>query len=211
MINSCNEWDPLEEIVVGIADYANWPSDDPVFAEESKKTLWTESPVPSGPVPQWTQLAARQALTAARYGDSGTDYFHVWLLDGVNVVHPYKPDWAGQNMIGKVKDTSGLDIILAMTTAAQRSTDGKAFVDTEFPRPGSTEPVPKLQYVSVAPAARPSIQALSHTLSLPLTRIGYMQKPLGEGTIDSCGVQVLDAAQKFLDLALLSKGFDHFA
>lgn len=61
------------------------------------------------------------------------------------------------------------------------------------------------------PAARPSIQALSHTLSLPLTRIGYMQKPLGEGTIDSCGVQVLDAAQKFLDLALLSKGFDHFA
>jgi hypothetical protein len=52
MINSCNEWDPLEEVVVGIADYANWPSSDPVFAEESKKTLWTTTPVPSGSVPQ---------------------------------------------------------------------------------------------------------------------------------------------------------------
>ena len=53
MIDSRNEWDPLEEVVVGIADYANWPSTDPVFAEEANKTLWTETPVPSGPVPQW--------------------------------------------------------------------------------------------------------------------------------------------------------------
>jgi scyllo-inosamine-4-phosphate amidinotransferase 1 len=53
MINSINEWDPLQEVVVGIADYANWPTNDPVFAEEASKTLWTETPVPSGPVPQW--------------------------------------------------------------------------------------------------------------------------------------------------------------
>jgi len=53
MINSINEWDPLEEVVVGIADHANWPSTDPVFAEEASKTLWTETPVPSGAVPQW--------------------------------------------------------------------------------------------------------------------------------------------------------------
>jgi scyllo-inosamine-4-phosphate amidinotransferase 1 len=53
MINSCNEWDTLEEIVVGSATNANWPSSDPVFAEEASKTLWTETPVPSGPVPDW--------------------------------------------------------------------------------------------------------------------------------------------------------------
>jgi N-dimethylarginine dimethylaminohydrolase len=53
MINSWNEWDKIKEVVVGIADYANWPSTDPVFAEESKKTSWTETPVPSGPAPQW--------------------------------------------------------------------------------------------------------------------------------------------------------------
>lgn len=52
-IHSYNEWDRLREIVVGSAQGANWPSDDPVFARESEKTTWTETPVPSGPVPQW--------------------------------------------------------------------------------------------------------------------------------------------------------------
>ena len=52
MLSSHNEWDTLREIVVGKADYANWPTDDPVFAKEGEKTLWKSSPVPSGPVPQ---------------------------------------------------------------------------------------------------------------------------------------------------------------
>lgn len=52
-IHSYNEWDTLKEIVVGIADYANWPSDDPVFSMESERTTWKETPVPAGPVPQW--------------------------------------------------------------------------------------------------------------------------------------------------------------
>jgi N-dimethylarginine dimethylaminohydrolase len=50
-IHSYNEWDTLREIVVGEASRANWPTDDPVFAEESEKTTWKETPVPSGPVP----------------------------------------------------------------------------------------------------------------------------------------------------------------
>jgi scyllo-inosamine-4-phosphate amidinotransferase 1 len=50
-IHSFNEWDPLREIIVGDASRANWPTNDPVFAEESKKTTWKETPVPSGPVP----------------------------------------------------------------------------------------------------------------------------------------------------------------
>ena len=53
MIYSINEWDSLKEVIVGRADYANWPSNDPVFAKESEKTTWTETPVPSGPVPDW--------------------------------------------------------------------------------------------------------------------------------------------------------------
>jgi N-dimethylarginine dimethylaminohydrolase len=52
-IHSFNEWDRLREIIVGTATHANWPSDDPVFSQESEKTTWTETPVPSGPVPQW--------------------------------------------------------------------------------------------------------------------------------------------------------------
>jgi scyllo-inosamine-4-phosphate amidinotransferase 1 len=52
-ISSHNEWDKLREIVVGTATNANWPTNDPVFALESKKTTWKKTPVPSGPVPQW--------------------------------------------------------------------------------------------------------------------------------------------------------------
>ena len=51
MISSFNEWDPLKSVVVGSAKYANWPTHDPVFALESEKTTWKETPVPSGPVP----------------------------------------------------------------------------------------------------------------------------------------------------------------
>ncbi len=52
-VSSYNEWGTLRSIVVGTADYANWPTNDPVFSQESTKTTWTETPVPSGPVPQW--------------------------------------------------------------------------------------------------------------------------------------------------------------
>jgi len=52
-IHSYNEWDKLRSIIVGSATNANWPSDDPVFSRESEKTTWKETPVPSGPVPQW--------------------------------------------------------------------------------------------------------------------------------------------------------------
>ena len=52
MINTVNEWDPLEAIVVGSATHANWPTSDPVFAQEAAKTTWSATPVPSGSVPQ---------------------------------------------------------------------------------------------------------------------------------------------------------------
>ena len=61
-INSTNEWGKLRSIVVGSATNANWPSEDLVFAEESKKTTWTLTPVPSGPVPQWIIDEANEDL-----------------------------------------------------------------------------------------------------------------------------------------------------
>jgi N-dimethylarginine dimethylaminohydrolase len=61
-MNSFNEWDRLREVVVGSATNANWPSSDPVFAQESEKTLWKETPVPSGPVPAWIIEEANEDL-----------------------------------------------------------------------------------------------------------------------------------------------------
>jgi glycine amidinotransferase/scyllo-inosamine-4-phosphate amidinotransferase 1 len=62
MIDSRNEWDPLEAIVVGSATNANWPTTDPVFAIESSKTSWTETPVPAGSVPEWIVEEANAEL-----------------------------------------------------------------------------------------------------------------------------------------------------
>jgi scyllo-inosamine-4-phosphate amidinotransferase 1 len=52
-ISSYNEWDTLREIVVGTATNANWPRHDPVFRAEAETTLWKDTPLPIGPVPQW--------------------------------------------------------------------------------------------------------------------------------------------------------------
>lgn len=52
-IHSYNEWDRLREVIVGSATNANWPVNDPVFSKEGEKTTWKQTPVPSGPVPQW--------------------------------------------------------------------------------------------------------------------------------------------------------------
>jgi len=73
LMYTVNEWDPLKEIVVGTADYANWPTTDPVFAEEGKKTTWHETPVPGGPVPQHIVDQANRELdilseTLTRHG-----------------------------------------------------------------------------------------------------------------------------------------------
>ena len=73
MINSCNEWDPIEAIVVGDATTANWPMTDSVFAEEARNSLWTDTPAPSGPVDQTIIDQANRELdtlseTLLRYG-----------------------------------------------------------------------------------------------------------------------------------------------
>ena len=52
MIDSRNEWDPLEAIVVGEASLANWPSTDPVFAHEMRNSTWKDTPPPAGPIAQ---------------------------------------------------------------------------------------------------------------------------------------------------------------
>lgn len=62
MIGTYNEWDSLKSVVVGSAKYANWPTTDPVFAQESEKTTWKETPVPSGPVPDFIVDEANEDL-----------------------------------------------------------------------------------------------------------------------------------------------------
>ncbi|MBQ0929487.1 cache domain-containing protein [Ideonella sp. 4Y16] len=99
------------------------------------------------------QAAAAEAVKRARYGgaDGKSDYFYIWALDGTGVMHPIKPEWNGQNMVGKIKDGRGGDVLGLLQQGLRNSADGRAFVDTWFPRPGSDTPVPKLQYVVKVP------------------------------------------------------------
>ncbi|MCM5682226.1 methyl-accepting chemotaxis protein [Schlegelella sp. S2-27] len=99
------------------------------------------------------QAASREAIRGARFGgaDGRSEYFYAWTMDGVSVMHPIKPEWMGQNMADKLKDGLGRYTLKDLSAAVRASSNGRAFVDTHFPRPGSTEPVPKLQYVISVP------------------------------------------------------------
>jgi len=61
-IHSFNEWDPLREIIVGEASRANWPTKDPVWIKSAETTLYKDSPLPHGPVPQWIIDEANEDL-----------------------------------------------------------------------------------------------------------------------------------------------------
>ena len=94
------------------------------------------------------QEAAREALRSVRYGDSGKDYVYIWDLEGRSVMHPFKPEWKGQSMLGKIPDGAGGDLIGRLVQGVKGSKDGTAFVAAMFPRPGQTVAVDKLQYVA---------------------------------------------------------------
>jgi scyllo-inosamine-4-phosphate amidinotransferase 1 len=62
MISSYNEYSTLKRIVVGDAALANWPTTDLVFISEAERTLWKETPLPRGPVPEHIIYEANQDL-----------------------------------------------------------------------------------------------------------------------------------------------------
>ncbi|MBV8379190.1 MAG: cache domain-containing protein [Paucibacter sp.] len=93
------------------------------------------------------QKAAALALKGARFGSEGKDYFYIWTLDGHGVMHPFKPEWTGLPMLGKIMDGDGQDTVAALIKGVQSNPERRGFVQTKFPRPGGTEAIPKLQYV----------------------------------------------------------------
>ena len=95
------------------------------------------------------QKAAKDALRIARYNK--TDYLFIFTLEGGGVMHPIKPEFDGQSMLGKLKDNAGNDLIAGLVGAMKASRDGTAFQLIDFPRPGSKEAVPKLSYVQSVP------------------------------------------------------------
>ncbi|WP_448189287.1 methyl-accepting chemotaxis protein [Azospirillum sp. sgz301742] len=88
---------------------------------------------------------ARNSLRAMRY--AGTEYIFANELDGNTLVNGGRPDMEGKNLIG-VKDANGVFLIRDLIAGAQR---GGEFVSYAWPKPGSTEPSPKLGYGLLSP------------------------------------------------------------
>jgi methyl-accepting chemotaxis protein len=91
---------------------------------------------------------ALQAIHGMRYGgsDGKSEYLYIYDKAGTTVMHPFRPEWIGRNVVEEVRDGKGrytLKDILAIAGST-----GAGFVDTSFPRPGTSEAVDKLQYVA---------------------------------------------------------------
>lgn len=88
------------------------------------------------------QSAAKQAIAALRY--DGKEYFWVNDMDVRVVMHPIKPELNGKDASG-VKDPNGKAVFVAFVDQVRRA--GKGFVEYQWPKPGSDQPVDKLSYV----------------------------------------------------------------
>ena len=122
MINSYDEWSPLKRIVVGSATDANWPVMDPVFAKESEKTTWKETPVPRGPVPQRIIDEANEDLDTLANTLIGLGVEVVpWQCepDG-HFAHPPEPTGDNLASLGPIVRNARVDLAFVLDPDADR-------------------------------------------------------------------------------------------
>jgi methyl-accepting chemotaxis protein len=93
--------------------------------------------------PEEAKKTALETLRTLRYDKD--QYF--WVNDNVPVMimHPFKPELEGQNLM-QSKDPNGKLLFVEFVKTAT-SAAGGGFVDYFWPKPGSAEAVPKLSYV----------------------------------------------------------------
>jgi methyl-accepting chemotaxis protein len=88
------------------------------------------------------QKRAIAQLKGMRY--DGKEYFWVNDMQPHMVMHPTKPELDGKDLSAS-KDPSGKLLFIDMINVVRAS--GAGFVNYEWPRPGSDNPVPKISYV----------------------------------------------------------------
>jgi len=90
------------------------------------------------------QKQAMETIRGLRY--DGQEYF--WINDQtpVMIMHPTNPKLEGQNL-GGFKDPDGKALFDEMVQISKRQGAGQ--VDYRWPKPGATEPVPKISYVEL--------------------------------------------------------------
>ncbi len=89
------------------------------------------------------QAAAAAAVSAMRYG--GSNYFWINDMTPTMVMHPIKPELVGTDLTANV-DPDGLHLFVAMVDVVKAH--GAGFVAYQWPKPGVTDPQPKISYVA---------------------------------------------------------------
>jgi methyl-accepting chemotaxis protein len=92
------------------------------------------------------QTAAKNAVKALRYNQN--DYFWINDMGPTMVMHPMKPKLDGKDLTQSA-DPNGKHLFVEMVKTCRK--DGEGFVDYYWPKPGATEPVPKISYVKLIP------------------------------------------------------------
>lgn len=98
---------------------------------------------------QQAQTLAKEAIRHSRYGgnDGRAEYFHIFSLSGVTVMHPTHPEWEGVKTVDEIQTSSGVYGLRTMINSLAASRDGQSFIIIQFPHPGQYEAVDKLEYV----------------------------------------------------------------
>ena len=90
------------------------------------------------------QDQAKAAIRGLRY--AGDNYYWINDLGPVMVMHPTNAKLEGQDL-SSIKDPDGKALFNEMVKVAK--TLGAGLVDYRWPKPGSTDPVPKISYVQL--------------------------------------------------------------
>ncbi|SAK86520.1 methyl-accepting chemotaxis transducer transmembrane protein [Caballeronia fortuita] len=105
------------------------------FADDAAKGSLTEEQAKQG---------ALRAISGIRFGDNG--YFSVFDSQAKVLVHPMKPEFVGKTMMD-FKDPNGVYLYRDLIDVGKRQ--GAGYTYYSFAKPGSSEILPKMSYVSL--------------------------------------------------------------
>ncbi|MDM8550291.1 cache domain-containing protein [Desulfobacterales bacterium HSG2] len=96
--------------------------------------------------PDKARDTAKEIIRGLRY--EGEEYFWIHDMKPRMIMHPVVGKLEGRD-VSDLKDPNGKRLIVVMTDICKKQ--GSGFVDYYWPKPGESEPVPKISYVKLLP------------------------------------------------------------
>ncbi|MDM8521807.1 cache domain-containing protein [Desulfococcaceae bacterium HSG8] len=107
---------------------------------------WAKKAAAGDISPDKAKEMAKETVRHMRYG--GDEYFWINDTDARMLMHPVSLKLEGREL-SDLKDANGKRLIAEMVDVCKR--DGEGFVDYYWPKPGKSEPEPKISYVKLFP------------------------------------------------------------